>query len=121
MTLLRYPAKEFDIKLSYSGHLKTVTYYAKSAIKCISYLRKVARVSHHATSLSRFVQVGVGAGDFVRDGAVQEVGGVPRDRAGAAAAEEGRPQEEEDHQQAQGDAPDRRVSEQSCKRFCTCS
>ena len=56
------------------------------------------------------MQVGAGPRDFVWDGAVQEVGGVPRGGAGAAAAEEGRPQEEEDHQQAQGDAPDRRVS-----------
>ena len=56
-------------------------------------------------------QVGVGPCDAVRDGAVQEVGGVPRGGAGAAAAEAGRTQEEEDNQQAQGDAPDRGVSE----------
>ena len=58
------------------------------------------------------LQVGAGPGDFVGDCAVQEVGGVPRGGAGAAAAEAGRTQEEEDHQQAQGDAPDRRVSKQ---------
>ena len=54
--------------------------------------------------------MGGGQGDRVRDGEVQEVGGVSGDRPREVHPEEERSEEEEDHQQTPGDAPDRRVS-----------